>query len=193
MSIGGLKASTGICGMFLTAVNQVSWKTASCTNLPPLQFMSIVTMTSPSKWQRRFLRLVREVASWSKDPSTKVGCVLVDASNRVISLGFNGFPAGISDDSRLEARDTKYPIILHAEENALFFVTRSVEGATAYITHFPCASCAAKLIQSKITAVVCLTDEAFDSRWQESTSYSRDILLEAGISLTTISTQSLKD
>jgi dCMP deaminase len=71
------------------------------------------------KWDVRFLRLAHEVAKWSKDPSTKVGCILVK-DKKVISMGYNGFPAGISDDlSRLEDRSIKYEITVHAEVNAV--------------------------------------------------------------------------
>ena len=74
------------------------------------------------KWHLRFLRLAREVSSWSKDPSTQVGCVIVDQSKRVISLGFNGLPAGLHDTAgRLLDRELKLALTIHAEENALLF------------------------------------------------------------------------
>ena len=63
--------------------------------------------------------LAGHIAGWSKDPSTKVGCVVVGQDREIRSTGFNGFPRGISDDlDRLTDREQKYPLICHAEENA---------------------------------------------------------------------------
>ena len=75
------------------------------------------------KWDMRFLALAEHVSEWSKDPSTQVGAVITHSrSKRVISLGFNGFPAGVEDtEERLEDRTTKYEMVVHAEQNALMF------------------------------------------------------------------------
>ncbi len=65
-------------------------------------------------WNKRFLDLAEHVASWSKDPSTKVGAVVVDEKKRVVSLGYNGFPRGVLDiDSRYNDRDTKHLFVAH--------------------------------------------------------------------------------
>ena len=134
------------------------------------------------KWHLRFLRLAREVASWSKDPSTQVGCVIVDQSRRVVSLGFNGLPAGMADTAgRLLDRDLKLALTIHAEEIALLFAAQPVRGCLAFVTRHPCASCAAKLIQSGIGAVIYLTNPDFDSRWAENLAVSAQALAEAGI------------
>ena len=74
------------------------------------------------KWDLRFLEMARNAASWSKDPSTKVGAIIVDDDKRVISVGYNGFPKGVRDDERLDDRQEKYKIIVHAERNALLFM-----------------------------------------------------------------------
>ena len=72
------------------------------------------------KWDHRFIELADHIAQWSKDPSTKVGCVIVGEDREIRSTGFNGFPRGIDDDEeRLNNRDLKYPLICHAEENAI--------------------------------------------------------------------------
>ena len=72
------------------------------------------------KWDGRFIELAKHISGWSKDPSTKVGCVVVGEDREIRSTGFNGFPRGIEDDSdRLEDREQKYPLICHAEENAI--------------------------------------------------------------------------
>ena len=74
------------------------------------------------KWDRRFVDLARYVASWSKDPSTKTGAVIVDDYNRIVSVGYNGFPRGIRDDEeRLSNRDVKLSLMVHCEINAIIF------------------------------------------------------------------------
>lgn len=107
---------------------------------------------NPNKWDQRFLDMAALVASWSKDASTQVGAVIVDAKNRVVSVGYNGFPRGV-EDVALD-RDEKLRRTIHAEENALLFARSHVEGCTVYVTHHPCSKCAAKLIQSGIARVV---------------------------------------
>ena len=77
--------------------------------------MSKVSAEQISKWDKRFLGLAAHVAEWSKDPSTQVGAVVANGK-KVVSLGFNGFPQGLSDDHRLHDRETKYSLVLHAEE-----------------------------------------------------------------------------
>ena len=77
------------------------------------------------KWDGRFLSLATHISNWSKDPSTKVGCVVVGPDREIRSTGFNGFPRGIADtDERLSDRDLKYPLICHAEENAIMHAAR---------------------------------------------------------------------
>lgn len=145
------------------------------------------------KWYIRFLRLAREVASWSKDPSTKVGCVIVDQSRRVVSLGFNGLPAGLHDTAgRLLNRDLKLALTIHAEENALLFAGRPVHGCIAFVTRHPCAHCAAKLIQSGIGTVIHLTNPDFDRRWADNLTVSGQALAEAGIPVLAIAPELLE-
>ena len=104
------------------------------------------------KWDNRFLELAKHISGWSKDPSTKVGCVVVGEDREIRSTGFNGFPRGINDDAaRLTDRDKKYPLICHAEENAIMHAARigiSLKGSTAYVTWPPCSRCARSLIQA---------------------------------------------
>ena len=139
---------------------------------------------SAAKWDLRFLRLAQEVASWSKDPSTKVGCVIVDPDRRVVSLGFNGFPVGIEDsESRLANRPYKLVVTLHAEENALFFAGRRMKGCTAYVTHHPCGHCTAKLIQAGILRIVYIADYTFQARWLDHMNISSALAYEAGLTL----------
>lgn len=113
-----------------------------------------------SAWVDRYLNMAQLVAGWSKDPSTKVGAVIVSQRNRVLSVGYNGFPPGIADDGRLDDKATKLPLILHAELNAILNSGRDLTGATIYTTHAPCSQCAAAIIQSGIDAVVMPEQEA---------------------------------
>jgi hypothetical protein len=81
------------------------------------------------KWDRRFLELAQLVGSWSKDPSTKVGAVIVDAAKRVRGIGFNGFARGIADANYLlENRNAKLDRIIHAEINAVLNSSKDVDG-----------------------------------------------------------------
>ena len=111
-----------------------------------------------TKWDVRFLELAKQIASWSKDPSTQVGCVVVGPDREIRSTGFNGLPRGIEDsEERLNDREIKYPLICHAEENAIMHAARigiSLKECTAYITWPPCTRCARSLIQAGISQIV---------------------------------------
>ena len=124
-------------------------------------------------WDRRYLRLAREIASWGKDPSTKCGAVLVDDQHICLATGFNGFASGVADtEERLTDRPTKLRLTIHAEENAILSAGkagRTLRGATCYVWPMaPCASCASKLVQAGIKTVVTIrAEEAQESRWGE--------------------------
>ena len=121
-------------------------------------------------WDKRFLRLADEVASWSKDPSTKVGCVLVDDKKRVIGLGYNGFARGVPDKATsYQNRPLKYQMIIHAEANAILNAVGNTEGSHAYVSQRPCASCMALLIQAGVTSCISRTPPvALAERFSES-------------------------
>jgi len=134
------------------------------------------------KWNMRFLEMAKMVGSWSKDPSTQVGAVIVDDDRRVISLGYNGFPKGVADNNRLEDRKEKYKMIVHAERNALLFANVSVKDATIFTYPFmPCPVCTGMIIQSGIQRVVSLQTD--NPRWQEDFEISRKMLDEAEVGL----------
>ena len=106
-------------------------------------------------WHHRFMGMAAQAAEWSKDPRRRVGAVIVDTRNRVISTGYNGFPRGVDDSPAiLTNREEKLRRVIHAEANALLFAQRSVEGCTLYATYPPCAQCTAMLIQAGIGRVV---------------------------------------
>lgn len=135
-----------------------------------------------NKWDIRFVKMSALVSTWSKDPSTKVGSVIADKYNRVISVGYNGFPQKIWDDKRLEDRETKYDIVVHAEANALMFAQRSLDGCTLYTYPFePCPRCAGLIIQSGIKRVVSLANT--NDRWEKDFMISRSLFAEANVSL----------
>lgn len=134
-------------------------------------------------WDTRFVELADVVAGWSKDPSTKVGCVIVRPDRTIASVGFNGFPRGVSDDEALYAdRDIKIPRVIHAETNAVLNAHEPVRGCTAYVTHPPCMSCTGILIQAGISTIVWKhPSEAMKSRWGEQFHMSKGLLAEAGV------------
>lgn len=135
------------------------------------------------KWDARFLELAETVALWSKDPSTKVGCVIVDPdTNRIMGVGFNGFPRGMCDHEELYAdRETKYARTIHAEVNAVLN-SQKTEGYTAYVTAPPCTNCALALIQAGIERVVCRRpSEDLLSRWADSISKTKGFLDEVEV------------
>ena len=139
------------------------------------------------KWDRRFLELASHISTWSKDPSTKVGCVVVGEDREIRSTGFNGFPRGIEDDAeRLEDRAQKYPLICHAEENAIMHAARigiSLKSNTAYVTWPPCSRCTRSLIQAGVSEVVYPAGIDIPERWEEDLEIALGMMEEAGISV----------
>mgnify|MGYP002128816433 CR=1 FL=1 len=89
-----------------------------------------------SKWDARFIALASLVASWSKDPSTQVGAVIVDQDKRIVSTGFNGFPQGVNDAP--VDREVKLLRTIHAEDNALLFARRNVAGIDLVVAVLRC-------------------------------------------------------
>lgn len=129
------------------------------------------------------MSLARFISKWSKDPSTKVGAVIVDDDNRVVSTGYNGFAKRVSDDGgRYDDRTVKYKIILHAEENAIMFARRNLEGCSLYVTNlYPCAHCASLIIQSGIRKVYIQKSLDIPERWKESMEWTMRLFKEGGV------------
>ncbi|MDN3566088.1 dCMP deaminase family protein [Paeniroseomonas aquatica] len=144
--------------------------------------MTAEPVPSP-RWDARFLALAAHIAEWSKHRTTKVGCVVVDDDRRIRATGFNGFPRGVTDlPERLADRPTKLLLSVHAEGNAVATAARagvSLAGTTAYVTHPPCAACAALLTQAGIKRVVFVGQLRED--WAESEAAGRVIMAEAGV------------
>lgn len=139
------------------------------------------------KWDRRFLEMARLVASWSKDPSTKTGAVIVRPDRTVASVGFNGFPKWMEDHPHLyEDRAEKYSRIVHCEMNSLLHCKDDVKGYTLYTVPFmSCDRCAVHMIQAGIIRFVfpTPTDDQL-SRWGESFKKTRQYAQECGIKMT---------
>jgi dCMP deaminase len=135
-----------------------------------------------NKWHHRFLELANTVAQWSKDPSTKVGAVIT-LNKRIVSLGFNGFPAGTDDSEEIyQDRDRKLRRTIHAERNALLFAQRDLTECTIYVTHPPCSQCAGDIIQSEIKTVVYAKPEGeFKVRWLDDCVEALKMFREAGV------------
>lgn len=120
------------------------------------------------KWDRRFLEMARLVSTWSKDPSTKIGVVLVK-DRKVVATGYNGFPTGVADDERLHEREEKYALIVHAEMNAILQAGHDAEGSTLYLWGFtgpPCRGCTKHVIQAGIKRVVVNGGNPPPDRWK---------------------------
>jgi dCMP deaminase len=108
-------------------------------------------------WDAYFMELAEKVASRSKDPSTKVGCVVVTEDRVIATTGYNGLPRGVGDLPERMERPAKYLWTSHAEENAVAQAARvgaQMKGGTAYVTHEPCARCARILIQAGVAQVI---------------------------------------
>lgn len=118
-------------------------------------------------WDDTFMGIAKLIAQRSKDPNTQVGAVIVGKDKRILSLGYNGMPAGMSDDLNIWERDgdelcQKYTYICHAEENAILNYRGnfgSLEGATIYVSLFPCNNCAKQIVQSGIKTVIYESDK----------------------------------
>lgn len=142
---------------------------------------------SDLKWDERFIEVAALVASWSKDPSTKCGAVIVRPNRTIASVGFNGFPQGCDDAEEIyENRELKYARVVHAELNAILFAREPLDGYTMY-TYPPgygptCDRCASHVIQSGIKRIVHVSDTSeFAMRWKDATERGLKMYEEAGV------------
>lgn len=147
------------------------------------------------RWDRHFLNLSLVNARMSKDPSTRVGSIIVGPDREIRSAGFNGLPRGIADTKeRLNDRDLKLKMIVHAEMNAVLNAARigvSTKACTLYLAATddtgmvwggaPCTRCSVEIIQSGISRIVSFTPKAIPSRWHDDIAFARTLIDEAGI------------
>ncbi|MCR9203803.1 MAG: dCMP deaminase family protein [Halobacteriovoraceae bacterium] len=140
---------------------------------------------APLSWDEYFMLQAMMASFRSKDPSTKVGSVLVDQNNHQISMGYNGFIAGIDESQIPWTKDldkglvnTKYGYVVHAEANAILHSPRSLENSRCYVTLFPCNECAKLIASKKVGEVIYLSDKHQD---REHTIVAKKIFELAGI------------
>lgn len=133
-----------------------------------------------TNWDLRFLNLTEHIAQWSKDPSTKVGAVIIDAQRRIISTGYNGFPQGVNDE--IINRNQKLLKTIHAESNAILFARTDLYNTNIFVNLPPCSSCAAKIIQSGVGRVVFFEPPVeFMDRWKESHEAAMEMFFQAHV------------
>lgn len=143
------------------------------------------------KWNYRFMELALHISTWSKDPSTKVGCVIVSPEKAILSMGYNGFPRGVNDNipERQNIREIKYEFVVHAEENAILNAGRRgtrLDGGVLYVTMPPCTRCAGSIIQSGIKEVIYLSpnEQKRIPGWRDKLQYSFEMFNESGVKVT---------
>ncbi len=141
------------------------------------------------KWHYRFMELAFLVASWSKDPSTKTGAVVVGPDREIRATGYNGLVRGV-DDTKVERmeRPTKYDFFEHAERNAIYnacLTGTPLKGCTMYCTLTPCTDCARAIIQAGIKTVVTnqivIDENTPQGTWRDKLLYSKQMFEEAGV------------
>ena len=124
-----------------------------------------------SDWDERFMGLARNIATWSKDRSRKVGCVIVGPAREIRSMGYNGFPRGVDDTVEIRhQRPYKYRWTEHAERNAIYNAARagiSTAECVIYLPWYPCMDCARAIVQCGITEVVAVEPDWKDPTWAE--------------------------
>lgn len=145
----------------------------------------ILKRTDYITWDQYFMGIAILSAERSKDPGTQVGACIVDGDNRILSVGYNGMPAGCDDDNMPwnrdgEALSSKYIFVCHAELNAILNYRGggTLKGTTCYVTLFPCNECAKAIIQSGIREIVYLSDKYSDT---DSTIASKRMFDMAGV------------
>lgn len=146
-----------------------------------------------NKWHLRYLHQALNISGWSKDLSTKVGCIIVKNDKAILSSGYNGFPRGIDDNvpERL-LRPLKYIYVVHAEVNAILNVARNGMGSTKdsimYVTMAPCSGCAKIIVNAGIKEVIYLGPSEAEKEkrknvtgWREEIEYSFKMFDESGV------------
>jgi dCMP deaminase len=136
-------------------------------------------------WDDRFMNLALHVQQWSRDPRTKVGCVIVGTANDVRSIGYNGLPRGVDDNEkyRYEPPD-KYKWLEHAERNAIYNAARagiSLDGCRMYVPWFPCADCARAIIQSGLIELIASEPDFSHQKWGDDFRIATQLLKEANV------------
>ena len=137
-------------------------------------------------WGDRYINLAKEISTWSKDPSTQVGAVVIGNNGEVLSQGYNGFPRSIKDTpQRLKDRGKKYNLVVHAEMNAIYNASLngvSLKGSTLYVYGLPiCNECAKGVIQVGIDKVIATRPADYNKEWDESIKDAKALFKEAEV------------
>lgn len=153
--------------------------------------MTNSTLKRLSKWDQRYIDLAKQVSTWSKDPSRKIGAVAVGSKGQILAQGYNGFPRGILDSTeRYDNREVKYKYVVHAEMNVIYnasFSGVSLDGSSLFVYGLPvCNECAKGIIQVGISRVLIFTDEIVPLIWTESFELTSEMFKEANVKCTWI-------
>jgi dCMP deaminase len=140
-----------------------------------------------SKWDRRLVRLAKEVSSWSKDRSRKVGCIIIGPAREILATGYNGFPRGCNDDiESRHQRPAKYMWTEHAERNAIYNAARrgiQLESSTIYVPWFPCVDCTRAIIQCGMSSVIAYRPDLNDPTYADSFRVALEMLEECCVAV----------
>ncbi len=133
------------------------------------------------------MELALHIATWSKDRSRQVGCVIVGPDNEIRAVGYNGFPRGVDDlHEPRHARPAKYKWTEHAERNAIYNAARigtPLQGCRMYLPWFPCMDCARAIAQSGIVELICIKPNLSDPQWGEDFAEVPTLLEEARVTV----------
>lgn len=147
-------------------------------------------------WDEYFMGVALLSGERSKDPNSQVGACIVSEDNKILSIGYNGFPKGCSDDEiswerEGEFAETKYPYVCHGELNAILNYTgTTLKNSRVYVALFPCNECAKAIIQSGIKEVIYLSDKYADS---ENNIASRKLFDECGVKYSRVNLKDNKE
>ena len=115
-------------------------------------------------WDTYFMGIAQLSSKRSKDPKTQVGACIVNQDNKIVGIGYNGFPKGISDDEfpwhdQGDFLETKYPFVVHAEANAILNASQDLKECKLFVTLFPCNECTKLIIQSGIKELIYISNK----------------------------------
>ena len=137
-------------------------------------------------WGKKYTSLAKEISTWSKDPSTKVGAIVVGCDGQILSQVYNGFPRRIADsEDRLNNRERKYELVVHAEMNAIYNASLngiSLKDSVLYVYGLPiCNECAKGIIQVGIKKVIAMRPQIYNSQWDKSIKDAEALFREAEV------------
>lgn len=140
------------------------------------------------QWLEHFMTIAKTVSTMSKDPSRKIGAVIVDKNKRIISTGFNGFAKGIVDsEERLQDKEMKRILMLHAEENAILHAKQDLTDCSIFVYGYPpCVHCMSLIIQSGIKLVYYRNSSdlnAVSQFWKDNLELSLKLAEEASVAV----------